>query len=122
MAQLHVTKVNFTDKNKAGELIRSKEGKVRYKVGILTEEYGTKWINGFLPFPPDRWEGTTQELEIFEDEKWGTQFKLPEREDAKGVDNSSVEFQRLNIKLDEALTILRGLQKEKEDDDTPIVY
>lgn len=73
---LNITKVNYTDKKKDGTPIVNKYGKPSYKTGILTKEYGDKWLNGFLPFPPDKWEGTEQKVIVYDDEQWGKQFKL----------------------------------------------
>lgn len=76
METVNIVSVTYTDKKKDGTPILSKFGKVSYKVGLKTKEY-EGYINGFLPFAPDKWEGTTQSLEITDDPKWGKQFKLP---------------------------------------------
>jgi len=83
MQKLNITKCVATDKKKDGTPIVNKYGKTVWRVGILTDKYGEEWINGFLPFEP-KWEGTEQELEIYEEEFNGQiqkKFNLPKQED-----------------------------------------
>lgn len=68
MQKYHVTKVYATDKKKDGSTIINKYGKTSWRVGIKVSEHGDEWINGFLPFNPDNWEGSEQMLEIYEEE------------------------------------------------------
>lgn len=65
--------VSDTDKN-GNKLISKKSGKPFYKVGIQTNEHGAQWINGLLNFSPN-WEGTEQELEIYDEEFNGKTYK-----------------------------------------------
>lgn len=76
LEKLDIISVNYTDKKKDGSSIVTKFGKPSYKTGIKTKQY-EGYLNGFLPFPADKWENTQQELEIWQDEKWGMSFKLP---------------------------------------------
>lgn len=113
MEKLTITKVNYTDKKKDGSPILNKWGKPTYKTGIQTNEYGDTWINGFLPFPPDKWEGTQQELEITDDPKWGKQFKLPPRENRGGM--SVEQYQKLYAEVfatRQAVVMIRQLLEE----------
>lgn len=79
-----ITRVTVSDKTKDNRpLISSKSGKPYFKVGIQTNEYGATWINGLMPFNPDRWENSVQDLEIYDEEYQGKiykKFKLPARE------------------------------------------
>lgn len=81
MEKVTITKVNYKDTDKQGNpLLSKKTGRPYWIVGILTNEYGATWLNGFLPFCPDKWEGTSQEIEVFEEEWQGQtqkKFKLP---------------------------------------------
>lgn len=108
MEKVHITKVNYTDKKKDGTPIVNSYGKPSYKTGIQTKEYGEEWINGFLPFVPDKWEGTEQEVEISEDPKWGKQFKLPPKKNA-GL--SDADKAALKIASEEAYAARVGVQK-----------
>lgn len=77
---VHITKCSYTNKKKDGTTIVTKTGKILYRVGLLTSEHGDKWVNGFLPFAPTDWEGSTQELEIEREEYKGDMklvFNLP---------------------------------------------
>jgi len=86
-----ITKCTFTDVKKDGTKIVNKWGKPSYRTSLITKEFGPNvWVSGFLPFPPDKWEGTTQELEIYEEEYNGNiqkKFKLPPKT-PQGVDIS----------------------------------
>lgn len=125
METVHITKVNWKDTDKEGNKLVGKFGPY-YKVGFLCNERGAVWINGITSFIP-KWEGTTQELEITEDPKWGWQFKLP-KEDGSSFQTAAQsqpapDALRMERKLDAILTeiqtikpvlgdILRKLQKE----------
>ncbi len=65
---LTITKATSTDKRKDGSLLKDKNGKQYYRVGIKTQEYGDKWLNGFLYFLADDWVGQKKELEVSEEE------------------------------------------------------
>lgn len=83
--KVHITKCTFTDKKKDGTQITNKWGKVSYRVGLKTQEHGDKWVNGFTPFPPDKWEGSEQELDVKEvyseySKSQELKFELPRKE------------------------------------------
>ncbi len=89
MEKVTITRVQADDKKRDGTPLIGKFGKPYFKVGIQTNEYGDTWINGFLPFNPDRWVGSTQEIEIYEEEYQGKtykKFKLPPRAGAMSPD------------------------------------
>lgn len=79
-----VTKVFATDTKKDGTKMVSKFGKPQWRVGLKLQEFGDVWVNGFMPFNPDKWENTEQEL-IIEDGVFNGQpqksFTLPKKED-----------------------------------------
>ena len=82
-----INKCSYTDKKKDGTPILSKFNKPAWRVGLQVSEYGDIWINGFLPFAPDRWENTEQEIEIYDEEYQGVKqkkFRLPSKEDKIG--------------------------------------
>lgn len=109
--KVHVRKINFTDTTRDGKKITSKFGKPVWKVGMQTNEH-EGWINGFLPFQPDKWEGTDQQVDIYDDPKWGKSFKLPPREPKGGM--TEEQWGLLNRKLDTILTeikLIRGSGK-----------
>lgn len=73
--KVHVIKQTVSDTDKTGnKLISKKTGKPFYKIGIQTNEHGAQWINGLVNFPPN-WEGTDQELEIYDEEYNGKTYK-----------------------------------------------
>lgn len=83
-----ITKVSATDKKKDGSTIINKFGKTSWRVGIKTNEHGEKWINGFLSFNPTNWEGTEQDVEIYEEEYNGEKklaFRLPKKSDVSDL-------------------------------------
>lgn len=101
--KVHITKCTFTDKKKDGSTIKNKYGKTAWRVGIKTQEWGDRWINGFLPFAPDRWNGTEQELEVTEVFDEYTQdkklkFELPKKAPPGGIDQSTKD-QLLRIEM-----------------------
>lgn len=105
MEKVTITKVSISDTDKAGNKLINKFGKPYYKVGIKTNEYGDTFINGLMPFSPDRWEGTTQEVEVFDEEYNGKtykKFKLPPR--AGGTSPEAI--MGINRKLDTIITKL----------------
>lgn len=93
MQKLNITKCIATDKKKDGTQIINKFGKVSWRVGIQTDKYGEEWINGFLNFNP-QWEGTEQELDIYEEEfngRMSKKFRLPNKEDAIKAELSEIK-------------------------------
>lgn|SRR3990167_3232578 len=97
-----INKCSYTDKKKDGTQIFSKFGKPTWRVGIQVPEYGEKWGNGFLPFAPDRWEGTEQEIEFYEEEYQGVKqlkFRLPSKEDKIGKQLEQILNNQATIKL-----------------------
>lgn len=125
----HITKVSFTDKKKDGSQILNKWGKVSYRVGLKVKEYGDRWVNGFTPFPPDRWENTEQELvitEVFDEFTQSQQlkFELPKKaplgiSDADRTLLIAIQstLARVEAKLDKALTTGEDIQMPFPDED-----
>lgn len=79
-----VTKVFKSDKNKAGEPFKDKNGKPFWKVGILTEATGDKWYS-CLAFREDDQvmkmiEGGGYTILIWEDNGFAN-FKIPSKTD-----------------------------------------
>jgi len=52
-----------------------------FKVGILTRDKNgqDQWINGFCKYIPKWKQGDEVELDLYNDEKWGLQFKIPNK-------------------------------------------
>lgn len=103
--KVNVTRVFATDTKKDGTKMINKFGKPTWRVGIKTQEHGEEWVNGFLSFNPDKWEGTEQELIIEEGEFNGRKqlnFKLPPKN--QGVTEMyvkhAIEVALAQIKLD----------------------
>jgi len=42
-----LSKVYRTNKNKAGELLKTKDGRAYERISIKTQEHGDKWLSGF---------------------------------------------------------------------------
>jgi len=87
MSQVTITRVTATDKAKDGHALISKYNKPYFKVGIQCNEFGDTWINGLMPFNPTNWQGTTQDLEVYDEDYQGKtykKFKLPAKEDKAG--------------------------------------
>lgn len=130
MEKLTITKVNYSDKKTDGTPLINKYGKSYYEVGIQTKEYGETWLNGLLSFAPDRWEGSTQELEVYDEEYNGKtykKFKLPPK---AGFGGGAAKFDEtqwllLNRKLDvidTKLGVIHGLLTKDNltSDGTPV--
>ncbi|RJQ33874.1 hypothetical protein C4568_03675 [Candidatus Parcubacteria bacterium] len=110
LEKLTITKVNYTDKKADGSPILSKFGKQSWRVGILTNEYGNTWLNGFLPFCPDKWEGTTQTVEVYDEEYNGKEqkkFKLPPREE-KVPEKVVMQITALELAVSHIRTVLEN--------------
>ena len=85
-----VTKVFATDTKKDGTKMINKWGKPQWRVGLQLEGMGDEWINGFLPFNPDRWEGSEQELILEEEEYNGEKRKKFSTPKTGGIPNEAV--------------------------------
>jgi len=88
--KLILTKVSSTNKKKDGTTLEGKFGTF-YRVGIQTEQYPDKWINGFSNNEPEWKEGDEVELEISTEEYMGEEqlkFKIP---NAKSLVNNALE-------------------------------
>lgn len=116
-----IEKVFATDTKKDGTKMINKWGKPSWRVGIKTKEHGDEWINGFVPFDPNHWEGTEQEL-IIEDEVYNGErrkkFSLPKR---GGVDDSrllKMETQ-LGIINSNLITLLKHFDLVKKEVEYP---
>lgn len=87
----HIKKVRYTE-----EL--NKWGRKTWKTGILTAEFGDTWLSGWLPFPPDRWEGTEQDI-VVEDKEYNGKmyknFKLPPKEETAGTGVQNLTLQHI---------------------------
>ena len=55
MQKLTITKVFKSDKDKNGNLLKTKDGRAYQKLAIKTKEYGDRWISGFLSFWNQDW-------------------------------------------------------------------
>ena len=89
MEKVKITQVYATNKKKDGTEIKTKFGKTSWRVGIKTAQHGDQWLNGFLPFNPDNWEGTEQGLIIEKGEFNGQEqlnFRLPPRSSGASKD------------------------------------
>lgn len=77
-AKVHITRTKIEGPK------LDKNNKQYYKVGIQTRENGQQWYNSnYFPFNPDRWEGSEQDVILFDEEYQGKtyqKFKLPPRE------------------------------------------
>lgn len=107
--KLHITRINSKPATrKDGSLVLTKTGKQMYKVGIQTAEFGDIWLNGLVPFNPDRWEGSEQEL-VVSDTQYGKEFKLPPRDaavpsqtpPAEGLGEVKLSITNIHRKLDD---------------------
>ena len=55
MEKLTITKIFKSDKDKNGNLLKTKDGRAYSKLAIKTKEYGDKWISGFLGYWNENW-------------------------------------------------------------------
>lgn len=81
--KVKITRVSSTNKKKDGTVLRGKYGEF-YRVGIQTEEYGEKWLNGFSNEPPTYEVGDTIEIETTTEEFNGEEqlkFRIPRKKD-----------------------------------------
>lgn len=111
---VHITKCNYKEET-------NQWGRKTWKTGILTAEFGDTWLNGWLPFCPDRWEGKQQDLLIEDKEVNGKtykNFKLPPKEEkTEGTGKIAFSLQHMHNKLDrmqEDLNNLRAFIVEKK--------
>jgi len=77
MPKIKILQISQTTQKKDGSPIANNKA----KVGIKTNDKDGNdvWINGFVPVGSVNWkEGDTVELEVYNDEQWGLQFKTPE--------------------------------------------
>src|SRR3990167_4688334 len=55
MEKLTITKIFKSDKDKNGNLLKTKDGRAYSKLAIKTKEYGDKWVSGFLGYWNENW-------------------------------------------------------------------
>ena len=53
--KLTITRIHKSDKDKAGNLLKTKDGRAYSRIGIQTKEYGDKWISGFVSYWNENW-------------------------------------------------------------------
>lgn len=108
------TKVHITRCKIEGPKL-DKNNKQYWKVGIQTRENGEQWFNSnYFPFNPDRWEGTDQEVILYDEEYQGKtykKFKLPPREFKGGAADPRVYTELVAIRTE--ITMLRQLLEAK---------
>lgn len=125
LQKISVRKVFIDDKNKFGEPYKSRTGKQMYRVKLFSNEYGDEAMTGMVPFRPDRWEGSSQELDVEKDEKWGLQFKLPPMERKGGGGASEEQMALLNRRLDTIITnqkiLLSAIRNQTEEDPAALI-
>jgi len=81
MNQVTLTKIYTTDKDKQGNLLKSKTGNPYTRLSIQTKEYGDKWISGFQNKSNQNWkEGDKVEIVIKENGQY-LNFETPNKED-----------------------------------------
>lgn len=101
----HITSVSSKPSvRKDGSAVLTKSGKQMFSVGIKTAELGDVWLSGLMPFNPDRWEGTEQEIEVYDEEYNGKtykKFKLPPRENtaSSGAQNLTLQHILHTVKM-----------------------
>jgi len=62
-----LTKVYRSDKDKEGNPLKTKDGRLYTRVSIKTQEHGDKWLSGFSNWVNDKWkEGDKVEIEVEE--------------------------------------------------------
>lgn len=67
MTQVKITRVLVSDKKKDGTPYISKEGRPYSKLGLQTEEYGDRWLSGFVGSWNKDWKvGSVVELDLLE--------------------------------------------------------
>ena len=95
--KIHVSRCKITGPK------TDKNGKNYWSVGIQTRENGEKWFNcNYFPFNPDRWEGTEQDVILYDEEYQGkmySKFKLPPRESKATDPRVFVELTAIRTEL-----------------------
>lgn len=100
--QVKLTKIYTTNKDKAGNDLKSKKGAPYTRMSIKTEQHGDKWISGFKNKDNAHWkEGDTVEVNITESGQY-LNFETPKVEDKN------------NEKLEKILNVLTGMKLELE--------
>lgn len=81
MQKVTITKTYITDKDKNGNLLKSKDGKPYTRMSIKCNEYGDKWISGFQNKSNQNWkEGDTVEVIITQKGEY-LNFETPKKDD-----------------------------------------
>lgn len=104
--QVTLTKIYTTNKDKAGNPLKSAKGVPYTRMSIKTEEHGDKWISGFQNKESINWkEGDTVEVEVTQSGEY-LNFSTPKKEDKLAHDIESI-----NIKLGSIYSILQAMYK-----------
>lgn len=100
--QVHINDVKISTLKRDGTPCIDKNGKSFTIVGILTNEYGSEWINcNYFTEDASTWKGTQQELVIFDEEyngKTSKKFKLPFKGGAKKSSGGMSDDDRATLK------------------------
>lgn len=78
--QVVVSKTSVSDTNKDG--VAFKYNSVKVGISVVGDDGQDYWLNGFCKKDEVTWvDGDTITLIIYNDEKWGMQFKIPQKAD-----------------------------------------
>lgn len=101
MQKVKITKIYRTDKDKQGNLLKSKDGKPYAKISIKTEENGDRWIGGFQNARNKDWkEGDVVEVKIIQNGEY-LNFETPKDIDLTTERIAKLEARVMRLELSE---------------------
>ena len=63
--EITITKIHRSDKDKQGNLYKTKDGRPYTRLGLQTKEHGVSWLSGFENYTTKNWkEGDTVDVDI----------------------------------------------------------
>lgn len=78
MTKITLTQVYTSSKDKSGNPLKFSSGEPYSKVAVKAQEYGDRWLSGFLSEGNSKWKiGDVVEVEIEEKGEW-LNYKIPE--------------------------------------------
>lgn len=79
MQKIKITKITQTDKDKEGNQLTNKFGPY-FRIGLQTEQHGTKWLSGFSKSKLDWQVGQEVDIEVTENGQY-LNFSIPKKND-----------------------------------------
>lgn len=98
MQKIKITKISQTDKDKEGNQLTNKFGPY-FRIGLQTEQHGTKWLSGFSKNKLDWAVGQEVDIEVTENGQY-LNFSIPKKNDLLEDRVSKLEKEFMQYKKD----------------------